>query len=400
MDTRATTTELFGPQLQRLQGAALGMIAVGLILCIAGAAMNIRGFFHSYLFAYLFWIGVTTGCLGMLMLHHTVGGGWGFVIRRFLEAGTRLLLPMAVLFLPVVLGLLQYHLYEWNTPEAANDAMLRQKALWLNVPFFLGRTAAYFLIWMGFAFCFNRWGNTQNERRDAQVSNRLNVLGGFGIVVYVLIASFAIVDWVMSLTPHWYSSIFGLLAVASQALSTLALMLVLIPAVTPRTILRQVPDGFFRDLGNLTLAVVMLWAYLSFSQYLIIFSGNTAEEVSWYERRGQGGWQAIGACLIAFHFAFPFLVLLLGSKVKRDPARLGRLALFIIFMRFVDLFWLVAPTFRDQFGITLADVGAPVLIGGIWLWLWARELKAANTPIIPAHDPRIETHLHEVPAHG
>jgi hypothetical protein len=413
-----------GPRLPRLQQTAMLMAVVGGILSAIGLVVDRPHFFESYLYAYMFWFGVTLGSLALLMLHHTVGGGWGFIIRRFLEAATRLLPWMALLFLPIILPLFLPipALYRaefpgphgetflgWAHPNAGADLLLRAKSGYLNVPRFLGFAALYFLIWWTFARLMNTWGATQDERSDPAVAEKLNKWAAFGILVYVLTLTFAVVDWVMSLTPQWLSSIFGLLAVASQSLSTLALMLVLIWALASDTALvRGLPSGYFRDLGNLTLATVMLWAYMAFSQYLITYSGNTAEEVSWYIARQRGGWAVVSVALIALHFALPFLVLLTGDRIKRDPARLGGVALFIIIMRHVDLFWLVAPTFRLQWFVPSAipaDLGAPLLLGGIWLILWIREVK--DKPIVPLFDPRLQAGLahaaesgHEVVSHG
>lgn len=394
-DLRVKMTDVMGPRLPRLQSIAGGMAIVGLVLSVIGLLMNPKGFFHSYLYAYLFWIGVTAGSLGLLMLHHVVGGGWGFLIRRFMEAATRLIPFMAVLFVPVVIGLLFFDLYEWTHPHSD---IVREKSPYLNIPFFLGRAVFYFLIWWLLARFFNKWGATQDERADLDVSNRLNVVGAAGLVVYVLLATFMAVDWVMSLTPTWFSSIFGLLVVVTHALSTLALMVLLLGYLLgDKPLLDAVPSGYFRDVGNLMLAFVLLWAYMSFSQYLITYSGNTAEEIPWYLDRRQGGWGIISLSLIVVHFFLPFLILLLGSNIKRSPIRLAKVAGFLVAMRFLDLFWWVTPTFRDHLSISVADLGTPLLIGGVWLWLWAREIK--DRYLVPLHDPRLEGALHGVAEH-
>ena len=377
------------PQLGRLQTMALGAAVVGVVLCVL-SLLSEHGreqFFQSYLFAYIFWWGVTTGSLGLLMLHHVVGGGWGFIIRRPLEAGTRLLPLMAVLFIPIALGI--PHLYEWAHAEAAHDKVLAAKSAFLNVPFFLGRAVLYFVIWTALAFFFNKWGATQDERNDPKIAQRLTLMGPPGIILYVLTITFAVVDWVMSIEPHWFSSIIGLLYVAGQALSTLALMLVLLSFIAGKTpIADEVPRGYFRDLGNLLLAFGLLWAYMSFSQFLITYSGNSAEEVPWYVHRTNGGWEWVARTLIPLHFALPFLVLLIGSDVKRKPTRLAKVAAFIILMRFVDLMWWIVPTFREHISFTFSDIGAPLALGGIWLAMWAWQMKGRQ--LVPLHDPRLE----------
>jgi hypothetical protein len=402
-ELRVTTDELIGPRLDQLQRNAMIAAGIGLVLSAIGLFLDLqhndpRAFFVSYLFAYLFWFGVTTGSLALLMVHHTVGGGWGFLIRRFLEAGSRMLPWAAVLFLPVLVGLLRFDLYEWVHPKP-EDAELLDKVRYLNVPFFIGRAIFYFAVWIGFSWKLNQWGATQDERADPEIAHRLNVVSAFGIVVYALTITFAAVDWVMSLTPHWYSSIFGLLTVVSQGLSTLSLMVFLVNYLAgDKPIIQEVPRGYFRDLGNLMLAFVMLWAYMSFSQYIITYSGNTVEEIQWYVVRRQGGWGIVSLSLIALHFGLPFLVLLIGSRIKKNPARLAQVAAFIIFMRFVDLFWWVTPTFRPTLSINPADLGTPLLIGGIWLWLWVGQVRGRT--VVPLHDPRLESGLRELAHHG
>jgi hypothetical protein len=395
---RATIDELAGPRIQRLQSLAGGMAVVGLVLTLLGFFMAPKAFYQSWLYAYMFWIGVTLGSLGFLLLHHAVGGGWGFLIRRFLEAGTRMFPVMLILFAPVLLGM--HDLYEWtHAEEVARDPVLAAKQAYLNQPFFVARFLLYFAIWIGLSALLRNWSAPLEQRADARAFNRLNLLGGGGILIYVLTVTFMAVDWVMSLTPHWFSSIIGLLFTVMQGLSTLALMLVLwafLMGGEPLT--DEVPKGFFRDLGNLMLATVLLWAYMSFSQYLIQYSGNLAEEAPWFVDRRQAGWGVYSLALIPLHFALPFLVLLLGSGVKRSPRRLAQIAGVIIFMRFVDLFWWVAPTFRDHPYVTASDLGTPLLIGGIWLYLWAGHLRGKS--LVPLHDPRLEAGLHGAADHG
>jgi hypothetical protein len=406
-ELRESIPELIGPQLDRLQQRAVGIGVVGLVLTAAGALLGrdsggLPSVYHSWLYAYMFWLGVTTGSLGLLMLHHVTGGGWGYVIRRFLEAATRLLPLMLLLFVPVIIGMpVLYKLWMHPSPT---DAVVQSKVGYLNAPGFIIRTLIYFAIWMVYAYLLNKWGATQDERGDPAVETRLNYLGASGLVVFVLTITFMSVDWLMSLTPDWYSSIFGLLVVASQALSTLSLLVVLFAALAgDLPIAREVPKGYFRDLGNLMLACVMLWGYMSFSQYLITYSGNTTEEVSWYVQRRSGGWGIVSLGLVPLHFALPFLVLLTGSAIKRNPKWLARIAGFIILMRFIDLYWWVTPTFRNhlipsdgpEWMSILADLGTPLLIGGIWLWCWAAQLKKART-VVPLHDPRLEAALEAV----
>jgi hypothetical protein len=417
-ELRKTTKEVVAPRIGKIQTLAGWMVAIGVCLLILGVGFGgpagLRNLFPAYLYAYLFWIGVTAGSLGLLLLHHTVGGGWGYVIRRFLEAGSRQFVVMLVLFIPIVVTLFipSYTLYPWALPENQqgnlNESVrhaIQVKQAWLNPTRFLAMSAVYFAFWFAFSGMVNKWGKVLDQRSDAAVADKLNRWGAFGMVLYVIVATFMAVDWLMTLTPDWFSSILGLLTVASHALSTFALMLALFGfLVGDHPLARAVPH-LFRDLGNFTLATVMLWAYMSFSQYLIIYSGNTSEEISFYLIRKENPvWLIMGGCLIAFHFAFPFLVLLIGSSLKKSPVRLGQFAIFLVLMRFVDLFWWVAPsasaTFRTPIDLSwlLLGLGTPLLIGGIWLYTWANEVQT-DQPIVPLQDPRVQASLHEAAAH-
>jgi hypothetical protein len=341
-------------------------------------------FFRSYLIAYLFWIGVALGCLPLLMLHHLVGGNWGFVIRRILEAGTRTLLLMALLFIPVLAGV--HSLYEWSHPDiVARDAVLQAKQAYLNVPFFVVRAVVCFFAWVAFAFFLNRWSAEQDASRNPFFLRRFQLLSALGIVVYVLTITFASIDWAMSLEPHWFSTIYGMFFIVGQALAALAFAIVIVIRFSESAQLSTYmrPD-VFQDLGNLLLAFVMLWAYLSFSQYLIIWAGNLPEEIPWYLHRGGNGWQWVAAFIAIFHFAVPFL-LLLGRRNKRNKAVLGWIAVAVLLMRWVDLYWLVAPSFLPRVTFHVFDVVLFLLIGGIWLYVFRRELR--KRALLPLGDP-------------
>ncbi len=394
-----STSELT-PRLEKLQSYAVIIGAVGFFLCLVGAMRRPAEFWQSYLFAWLFWAGVTIGPMALLLLHHVVGGGWGFIIRRLLEAAIRLLPWMLLLFVPIIINLFMptlfnrpdLSLYEWADPRHyEHDEILQAKRPFLNVPFFILRTIIYFAIWMTFAHILNKWSEEQDRTGDPEITHRFNMLGAGGIVVYVLTLTFAAVDWVLSLSPHWFSSIIGLLFVVGQGLSTLCLMHILVTFLGSETpILKQVPQRYFRDLGNLTLAFTLLWAYMSFSQFLITYNGNTAEEAPFYMRRTTMGWGIISLSLVIAHFFLPFLTLL-SSSVKVRIENLAQLAAFIIFMRFVDLYWWVAPTFREAFQLSPSDLGAPLMLGGVWLWLWSQSMKR-DRPLLPLHDPRFAEH--------
>jgi len=373
------------PHLDVFQQRALLVGIGGLALCLVGAVLSPAQFFRSYLLAYLFWIGITLGCLALVMLHHLVGGAWGFVIRRVLESGTRTLPLMAVLFIPLLFGLSD--LYSWARPEVvASDEILRHKSSYLNVPFFVFRTAVYFAVWIGVAHVLNKWSLAQDQTADPSLARRFELLSGPGLVLYGGTVTFASIDWVMSLDPHWFSTIYGVMFMVGQVLATLAFVIVAMMLLAGYKPLSAVlTPGHFHDLGNLLLAFVMLWAYVAFSQYLIIWSGNLPEEIPWYLQRMSGGWQWIGLALMLFHFALPFLVLL-SRRTKRSLQMLAAVAGAMLLMRLIDVFWLIAPGFHHA-GMFLhwLDVLAPLSIGGIWLAVFTWQLK--RRPLLPLHDP-------------
>jgi hypothetical protein len=374
------------PQFDRLQRRSLMLGVAALVACAAGAVISRPQFFQAYLIAYLFWTGIALGCLGILMLHHLVGGNWGFVIQRLLESGTRTLPLLALLFLPLLFGLRD--LYLWSRPEAvAADELLQHKGAYLNGPFFAVRTLAYFAVWIGIGSLLAKWSAEQDRTAAPGLTRRLQLLSGPGLGLFGLTASFAAIDWVMSLEPHWYSSIYGVVFLVGHVLAALSFAIVAVILLAGRQPLSGVISSkHLHDLGNLLLAFVMFWAYIAFSQFLIIWSGNLAEEIPWYLRRMAGGWGWIAALLILCHFAVPFLLLL--SRVTKQRAHiLFVVAAGILCMRLVDLFWIVAPAVRSAgFRVHWLDVMAPVGLGGIWLAAFLWHLK--RRPLLPLHDPR------------
>jgi hypothetical protein len=358
---------------------------VGLALSLLGAFFSRQQFFQSYLLAYVFWLGIALGCLGIVMLHNLSGGGWGVVIRRVLESGMNTLPLMALLFVPLLFGL--PYLYEWARPDAvAHDLVLQHKSAYLNLPFFLIRAALYFALWIGAARVMSGWSAQHDTNADPQIIARLRALSGPGLVIYVLTITFASIDWIMSLEPHWYSTIYGVHFLGGHVLAAFAFAILLGGLLAQRVPFSDVvAPSHWLDLGNLLLAFVMLWAYFAFSQWLIIWAGNLPEEAIWYSRRNSGGWQWVARLLIAFHFVLPFL-LLLSRATKRRPALLATVAGAIIVMRFVDIFWYMMPAFRPgDFSIHWMDVAAPVGVGGIWLASFLRQLR--RVPLFPLQEP-------------
>jgi hypothetical protein len=397
-----TTPLTIGPynapaSVNRVQQGALAVGVVFTLLLVIGFFLDRAQFFHSYLFAFGFWAGISIGSLALLMLQHLTGGGWGLVIRRVLEASTRTLPLMLILFVPIVLG--AHWIYSWtHQEEFAKHPVLLEKSKYLNLPFFTVRAAIYFAIWLTLAFFLNRWSLLQDRTAKNKFTKNMRVLSGPGMVLLVFTVTFASIDWFMSLDPEWSSTIYGFIYVAAWSLSALAFTVAVMAALAKHEPMNQiVGQSHFQDLGKLLLALVMLWSYFAFSQFLIIWSGNLPEEISWYIPRIHGAWGAIALAVIILHFAFPFLFLL-SRSFKRDSGKLVIVAVLILVMRLIDLFWMIAPNFTgERFHISWMDLVAPIAMGGLWLGVFARALT--QRPLIPINDPLYETALEQKHAH-
>jgi hypothetical protein len=381
---------------QRLQSRARIAGAVALAACAIGFVFAREQFFRSYLLGYLLVLGVTLGSLAILMLQHLTGGAWGLMIRRILEAAVRTMPVMVVLFLPLLAGLSD--LFLWARPEAvAADTALQAKSPYLNVPFFLVRAAFYFAAWTGLALILARWSAEQDAMPEALAAShvrRFRLLGAPGLLLYGLTVTFAAVDWVMSLDPHWFSTIIGVLIMGGQGLSALAFAIAALAVLSRYAPLAgAVRPAHFHDLGKLLLAFVMLWAYFSFSQFLIIWSANLPEEIPWYLHRMHGGWQWIALALVIGHFVLPFL-LLLSRDIKRRAPVLMRVAIALIVMRLFDLFWLIAPNFHEErLHVHWMDLAAPAGLGAVWLSFFIANLR--TRPLLPMNDPYLKEALEE-----
>jgi hypothetical protein len=378
MDTHANT-----PRLGTLQRNALIAAVVGIIGCIAGAFLEPGRFFASYLLAFVFWSNISLGFLGITMLHHMTSGRWSFLIVRISEAGMRVLPALALMFVPLLFGLV--HLYPWIAH--AEDPAIASRGSYLNVPFFIIRTVFYFAIWIAMAFVLSRWSRRQDASADPSLTRSLRLLSAPGLVVYGLTATFAAVDWTMSLQPEWFSTIYGMLAMTGQVLAALALAAVALRVLTASGPLADVvAPRPLNDLGNMLLAFVILWAYMSFSQFLIIWSGNLPDEIPWYLRRLSEGWRTLGLILIIFHFGVPFFLLLLRRN-KRALQMLALIAIGLLVMRIVDLYWVVMPgAVPSGATVNWTDLAAFLAVGGVWVAWFIRQLNEA--PLLPLHDPR------------
>lgn len=369
----------------------------GILLAIAGYLLNgWTQFLRSYLYGYLFWTGMGLGCMGILLLYHTVGGNWGMMIRRMCEAGARTVPFMLLLLIPVLLSLPV--LYPWARPDALNDPIIRAKSAYLNIPGVIGRSIFYFLVWTFYAWRLSKLSADQDRTGDPAIIGKLRALSAPGLVVFTFVTTFAFIDWIMSLEPHWFSTIYGAMFLIGQMLEAFAFTIALVLVLGAFEPLRTVLDNQRRhDLGNMMFAFMVLWAYLSFSQFLITWAGNLPDEIPWYLRRMRGGWGWVAFGIVLFHFGAPF-VLLLFRGVKRKEGRLLAVCALLLGMRFVDVYWIVEPAFyNQQLSVHWLDFVMPVAVGGLWLAAFFWQLR--RRPLLPLRDPRISNPARETVAY-
>jgi hypothetical protein len=381
-----TPNEAYRPQMDKIQRNSLIIGVVALAVSLLGLLQNSTHFLQSYLFAYLFVAGLGLGSLGIFFLHNVVGGNWGVAIRRFIEAGLQTLPLIAVFVIPVLLGI--KILYVWTNPEvSAHEFAVGHRAAYMNVPLFVLRTVIYFLIWIFLGVRILRMANELDRTGDPKLFRKIKGASAPALLLFVISTTLAFIDWIMSLEPNWYSTIYPWMFTIGQVLLTFAFMTALLVLFSDREPFRGfVKPQHFHDLGNLMLAFTMLWAYMSFAQLLIIWSENLPDEIPWYVRRFSGGWGYMAWFISIFHFCVPFFLLLMRF-VKKNPTRLRTLAIWMIIVRVVDVFWIVEPAFRPH-GLVVYWTDFAVLIGlsGIWLWYFIGRLKAR--PMLVAHDPR------------
>lgn len=393
--TGSTTTLPSPAALVRLE--RLGLFGGGafMLAAAAGLLLDREQFFRSWLLAFLFWLGIAVGSLGLAMLNRLTGGLWGVVPRRLHEAAARTIPSLALAFVPLLVGVAS--LYPWAGPAAAADELIHKKAAYLNVPFFTGRAVVYFAVWGLLAFLVSAGSLREDRAADPRRAARLRGISAVGLVLLSLTTTFAAVDWGMSLAPHWFSTIYGVLFIVGWTLSALAFTVLLLlllareapfaDVVQPRTV---------HDLGKLLLAFTMLWAYVNFSQLLIVWSGNVSEETPFYLRRLQGGWQVLAIALVLFHFALPF-ALLLSRSLKRDVRSLAAVAALLLMMQLVDLYWLIGPDLAGHgagappLHVHWLDLATTLGLGGLWLNLFARQ--ARGRPLLPVGEPEVRALL-------
>jgi len=395
--------------IDRMRSRSLVVGAVFAVLALVGAILHWQIFLRAWLFSFMFWLGLTTGSLALLCLQYTSGGNWGRLGRRIWEAAASNWWLMALFWIPIAAGVKV--LFPWarvhDDPSKAAELIAHYGAdklhYYLNVPFWLFRGVFFFVAWAIIFYFLKRW----SVREEAGITTPaqfvpIQNLSGFGIVFFGFSITFASIDWTMSLYPEWWSTVWGMLFMVGQVLTTFCFtiwLLTRLAAIEP--ISRMFKVEYLHDFGKLMFAFVVLWAYLSFSQWLIIWSGNMLSEIRWYLMRLYHGWQYFGTALIFVHFVFPF-ALLLSRSLKRHAGRIVAVCFLLLFMRLVDLFWITAPNFYpgaefgpghpataglNGFGLVdaLMYIVCPIAMGGIWLFFFYLQLSKRS--LMPVNDP-------------
>jgi hypothetical protein len=330
------------------------------------------------------------------MLQYVSGGLWGLVSRRILEAAAKGFPLMALLFIPIAIA--APHFYPWVNKQTG----------WLNFPWFYIRAVIYFIVWMALAYTISSWGSRYDRGPAPSLSGKLQSISAPGLILYTFSITFAAVDWVMSLSPEWTSTIYGLLYLAGQGLSAFAFILIILWLLMKHEPYRTIVTRMqIHDIGKLMMAFTLLWAYFSYSQFIIIWSANLPEEITWYLHRIRGAWAPIAIFIVMFHFFVPFGIML-SQEFKRNVKKLAFLGMGIMFMRMVDLFWYIVPNFDipsfeksapfAELRVLLAVAGSVIGIGGLWLWYFFFNLRKA--PITPAYDPQMPLLLSMSQGHG
>jgi hypothetical protein len=393
-----------------LKTIAQRSLIVGVVFGIAAVVLAVTRpdeFYRGYILGFMCWLGVALGSMAIIMIRHLTGGGWGVVIRRIQGAAMRTLPLLAILFIPIIIAVAQHRVYPWAMPLASvQDEHIREHLAknkfitdsYLNFSGFLIRAIIYFAIWNLLSFLLSKWSKEGDSSTSRDNTQRFKAVAGPGLILYAFTFSFAAIDWVMSLDPSWISTIFGLIILIGQVLSAMCFAVVVERILfNYKPMSEMLTPDFVHDHGKWMLTFTMVWAYFSFSQWLIIWAGNLPSEITFYLKRINNGWGTIALILAFLGFCVPFAILL-SRPFKRNIRKLVWLAIWIIVIRYIDLFWIIEPNFSKSLNITIADIVVPIAIGGIWLAFFFRNLS--SLPLLPAYDPTAVEVLHPAHHHG
>lgn len=379
----------------RTTAGVVGLI--GVAATIAGAFLDSAQFFRSYLWSYVFWLGISIGCLSWLMIQYLSGGAWGVMCRRVCESAAKALPLWLVLFVPLIIGIPSLYSHSWANPSVvAHDPVLQHKAPYLNTTFWIVRGFIYLLGWSLLQFLLNRLSDREDREGGVLPRQRMAAISAPGLIFNAFAITFMAIDWIQSVNPDWYSTMFGLLFLAGQLLSSMSFIVAVLVTLSSRPPMSQIlTKRHMHDLGKLMLATTMLFAYFSFSQFLITWAGNLPEEIPWYKHRLQGGWDTMGMILVFLHFVLPF-ALLLSQDIKKDFPKIRAIAILIIVARCAGVFWETVPEFfpNQPLHISWLDFTAPIGLGGVFIAFFLTNLM--KRPLVAPNNPKLEEAL----AHG
>lgn len=400
-----------------LVSAQLGMLAVGVVL-LGLAAFTGKHFLHSYLVGYMGVLGICLGGLAFVLIHHITRAAWSVVVRRVAENLAAVLPVMALLFLPILIGMKTLH-HHWMDADLSQDLVLAGKASWLNQTFFIVRAVIYFVIWCGLALYYRALSIRQDETGDPAISLRLSRVAAPGLLLFALSITFAAFDWIMALDPHWFSTIFGITYFSGAYMAFFAFVILFTRWLGSKGYLADaITIEHHHDFGKLMFAFMVFWTYTNFAQYMLIWYANLPEETHWFEVRAQDGWASIGCALILGHFFFPF-AFLMSRHVKRNKPALVFGAAFMLLIHCIDMQFLILPgsqhghaehgaevtpaheaaTSSSDFAqylhqIDWADFGC--FLGLLAIVTGVTILNIRRSSLLPQRDPRLAESLHFV----
>ncbi|MCB9511516.1 MAG: hypothetical protein H6695_15110 [Deferribacteres bacterium] len=370
---------------------ALIVGGAGLLLSAVGFFVDAKQFYHSYLAAFVFWTTIALGGLFFTMLHHLTGATWSVVLRRFSEAIMVILPVLAILFLPIIPGM--HDLYHWTHEEAvAADHILQQKEPYLNIPFFLIRAVFYFGVWFLLARTLKKYSTQQDNAPEPSLTDKMRRFSAPGMLLFAVTLTYAAFDWLMSLNPHWYSTIFGVYIFSGSLLSVLAFILLAALYLRGKDVLQSVITlEHYHDLGKLLFGFTVFWAYIAFSQYMLIWYGNIPEETEFFLQRWEGSWKYVSMVIVFFHFALPFLILVTRAA-KRNLALMKVMGFWFLIIHYVDIHWIVMPTLHTEgFSLSWIDFTTLIGIGGLFVWYFWKQFAQQAT--VPINDPKLQSSI-------
>ena len=368
-----------------------GVVGIALLALSFVLGQGEQRLFFSYLVAYVYWLTLALGGLFFVLLHYLARSGWSVVVRRLAEHVMGTLPLFALLFVPVALGL--HDLYRWtHAEEVAHSPLLQHKTPYLNVEFFYLRAVFYFVVWSALAFFYWRQSTSQDEHGEIETSLKLRKWSAVSMILFGVTLTFAAFDWLMSLEPEWFSTIFGVYIFAGCVISIFSLLILMSMNLQKNgAMTRVVTEEHYHDMGKMLFGFVVFWAYIGFSQFMLIWYANIPEETFWFDLRWHHGWKPVSIFLAVAHFAVPFFFLI-SQPVKRSRIALPLGAVWMLLMHYVDIYWLVMPSLREAgFSPNLLDLTCWLGVGGLFLAVLGRLMS--RKALVPVKDPRLAESL-------